>query len=130
MKLGPDASAQVREGFWLMQRWIGDWGVRKEWRTPEKDSDPRNVPELLCLMHEEISEALGEYRNGHATKEVYFTTDGYGHDKPEGIGIELADAVIRILHFCNIYGLDMGSLIQMKMEYNEKRPPRHGGKVV
>lgn len=81
-------------------------------------------------MHSEISEALEEYRNGHHSREVYLTKDKQGLDKPEGIGIELADAIIRILHFGNIYGINVGALVLMKMEYNETRPARHGGKVV
>lgn len=81
-------------------------------------------------MHSEISEALEEYRNGHHPREVYVTKDKQNIDKPEGIGIELADTIIRILHFGNIYGINIGALVLMKMEYNEKRPARHGGKVI
>jgi hypothetical protein len=81
-------------------------------------------------MHSELSEALEEYRAGHAVREVYITQDKQGNDKPEGIGIELADCVIRILHYCGHFGIPLQALIEMKMAYNEKRPFKHGGKLV
>lgn len=108
-----------------MQREIGDWGRRKGWVF-----DLRDTPEKFCLMHSEISEALEEYRNGRGIKEIYFTQDRQGNDKPEGIGIELADAVIRILHYCDNFNIPLHALIEMKMAYNERRPYKHGGKLV
>jgi NTP pyrophosphatase (non-canonical NTP hydrolase) len=54
-----------------------------------------------------------------------YTTDCV---KPEGLPIELADAVIRILDYCEYAGIDLGVAIRQKMAYNELRPYRHGGK--
>lgn len=81
-------------------------------------------------MHSELSEALEEYRNGHAAREVYFTTDGDGHDKPEGICVELADCAIRIMHCFDNFGMDLGAIIALKLQYNAKRGHKHGGKVI
>ena len=53
----------------------------------------------------------------------------YGYDeKPEGIPIELADVIIRILDYCAYAGIDIDAAISEKHEYNKSRPYRHGGK--
>lgn len=48
--------------------------------------------------------------------------------KPEGVGAELADVVIRIADMCGLYGIDLQARIEEKMEYNLTRPYRHGNK--
>ncbi len=84
---------------------------------------PFNIPEKLALVHSEISEALEEYRD-NSVVDLYVETDG----KPEGFGVELADAVIRIADLCGELGIDLEKCIKTKMEYNKTRPYRHGGK--
>ena len=107
---------------------------------------------MLCVS--ELSEALEEYRSGrpvewyaceevksektHACnpKDEYDCTE-YGNEamcryrgrKPEGIGTELADCIIRILDYCGHAGIDIDGIMARKMEYNKSRPYRHGGKV-
>lgn len=46
--------------------------------------------------------------------------------KPEGVAIELADCVLRIADYCGQYGIDLEAALQIKMEYNQNRPYRHG----
>ena len=92
-----------------------------------------NTPgECIALMHSELSEALEEYRKGEDCWNIYYNIERpYDHpDKPEGLVVELADAVIRILHFCGKYKLDLEKAIEIKMEYNKTRPHKHGGKVI
>jgi NTP pyrophosphatase (non-canonical NTP hydrolase) len=84
---------------------------------------PRTTGEAFCLMHSEISEALEELRAGRGLAEVYFV-DG----KPEGIPVELADVVIRVMDFCEHEGIDLATVIMLKHQYNTTRPYRHGGK--
>lgn len=108
----------VPRTFSHFQEAIGNWGKEKGWNMGIRD-----IPEKLMLVVSECSEALEAYRDHSEPHIVYMKTG-----KPEGIGIELADAVIRILHMADQLGMDMGECIAMKMTYNQSRPFRHGGK--
>lgn len=81
----------------------------------------RSMAELIALMHSELSEALEEEREG---KGSVYIKDG----KPEGIAIELADCVIRIMDTFGAMGWDLEKAIELKHKYNCGRPYRHGGK--
>ena len=85
----------------------------------------REFPEIVALIHSEVSEALKEYSNGHAATETYYRKDG----KPEGIPSELADVIIRIFDYCVYAGIDIEKAIKEKHEFNKSRLYRHGGKV-
>lgn len=117
--------------------------------------EPRSFGDIVALCHSELSEALEEYRNG--MPDIYYRCkvnieEGYeGKEtiadgskdcnipceecsdrcaKPEGIAVELADCIIRILDFCGKEGIDIDSIVRIKHEYNKSRPYRHGGKVI
>ena len=94
------------------------------------EADCRSRPELfsekMLLIISEIIEALEEYRNNHIISEIYKHL--YNPDKPEGVPIELADAIIRILDFCAANEIDIVRALELKMEYNKTRPYRHGNK--
>jgi len=80
----------------------------------------------IALVHSELSESLEEYRDHKAW---YYEVDG----KPEGIGVELADAIIRILDMCEEMapqGFNIQQAILNKMSYNETRSFMHGGKAL
>jgi NTP pyrophosphatase (non-canonical NTP hydrolase) len=54
---------------------------------------------------------------------------GHGwYTKPIGIPSELADIIIRILDISGAYGVDIEDAVRTKMEFNETREVRHGGK--
>lgn len=72
----------------------------------------REIPELLCLIHSEVSEALEAYRNGDDAN----------------MAEELADVAIRLMDLCEAYEIDLESEIYNKHKINKKRPYRHGGK--
>ena len=86
----------------------------------------RSIPELLCLVHSEVSEALEEHRRGRSPTEIYYRQ--FDH-KPEGIPIELADVVIRIADFCGLHNIDLSEALEIKINFNKTRSHRHGNKV-
>ena len=72
----------------------------------------RPIPEILALIHSEVSEALEAYRN--------FDNDNFAE--------ELADVVIRVFDVSVKLGIDIEKEIIKKHEFNKTRPYRHGGK--
>jgi len=72
----------------------------------------RNVGELLCLVHSEISEAMEGHRKG-------LMDDKLPHRSM--LEVELADAVIRIFDIAAGRGLDLGGAYVEKMKYNKHR---------
>lgn len=79
----------------------------------------RGFPELLCLLHSEVSEALDAYRK---LKPPYTLSN----DK---IVEELADVVIRLWDICGQYGIDISAAVLKKHFKNLRRPYRHGDKL-
>jgi NTP pyrophosphatase (non-canonical NTP hydrolase) len=88
---------------------------------------PRPFAELIALCHSELSEALESYRDTPVPSMVWLDTDT---DKPEGVPIELADALIRVLDMCGYYRIDIDDAVRTKIDYNATRPQRHGGKAL
>jgi hypothetical protein len=72
----------------------------------------RNMGELLCLVHSEISEAM----EGHRKR----LDDDHLPHRPM-VEVELADAMIRILDIAAGFKLDIGGAFVEKMAYNAKR---------
>jgi hypothetical protein len=131
-----------------------DWPTSRQWdflHPDEMTQVRRAIAEKLALIHEEVSEALGEIRSGHAPLEVYYVDHkgvlgekgkqfkeqqyneaGVPQCKPEGFLVELADAVIRIgdLAFLvgDTEGFKLADVQRIKHEYNATRPHKHGRK--
>lgn len=72
----------------------------------------KNIGELLCLVHSEVSEAM----EGHRKQ---LNDDKLPHRSM--LEVELADAVIRIFDMAGGLGLDISSAIAEKLEYNANR---------
>ena len=73
--------------------------------------EERGIPELIALMHSELSEALEEYRDGVSLNLRY--EDG----KPLGFTVELADVLIRIFDMAGKDDLDLDYALNVKCEW-------------
>lgn len=110
----------------------------------ETETVPEPEPEwieavAIALIHSELSEALEEERAGNRIRPgdpvpmIYYSGGGYVATaptkccvKPEGVAVELADAVIRIADLCGHLGINLDAVIAEKMAYNAGRPYKHG----
>ncbi len=77
----------------------------------------------LTLVIGEVIEAHEELRVGRRMDEVYWK-DG----KPEGVPVELADVVIRVMDLALEVGIDLEREVINKLDFNDTRARMHGGK--
>lgn len=87
---------------------------RGGWYQDRKTLEPieRNVPEMIALIHSEVSEALEGYRKNKQ--------DDHLPDR-KSVEVELADTLIRIGDLAGYLKLDLGSAILEKVAYNAQR---------
>lgn len=105
----PDAKYTI--STW--QRFLHQYNRFAGWYS-NLDGTPkeRNVPEMLCLIHSEISEAMEGYRKN-------LPDDKLPH-RPM-VEVELADAFIRICDLAGYLGLDLEGAVIEKFNYNKSR---------
>lgn len=99
----------------------------------------KNIGEMLCLIHSEVSEALEADRNKTYCKldkpgenvlmgwrdDVDFQIDY--KDKVKGsFEEEMADIIIRVLDMCAFKEIDLDLHVKAKMRYNSSRKFMHG----
>lgn len=88
------------------------WWKNLETGEDLKETQNFSVPEKLCLIHSEVSEALEGYRKG--------LPDDHLSHRPS-IEVELADAIIRICDLAGGLNLDLEGALWEKLEYNANR---------
>ena len=108
----------------------------------------KNIGEMLCLIHSEVSEALEADRKNHYTnlKEDWYIkgladpnygasfngNESFKNEFEKSVKNtfedELADVMIRVMDLAAFKGIDLESHIKAKMRYNAMREHKHGKK--
>lgn len=108
----------------------------------------RPLTEATMLIITELAEAVEEeragkldlyYRDVPSNEAVLIGDTHVGPDglvrtkprtstplKPEGVDVELIDALIRLLDLLGSRGTDVDELLRQKLAFNASRPRRHG----
>lgn len=107
----------IVESVGFLQTYCHSQAINAGWwndiSTGEDLREKRNVGEMLCLIHKEISGAMEGHRKN-------IMDDKLPHRQM--IEVELADAMIRILDLSGVLKLDLAGAIAEKLEYNASRP--------
>lgn len=77
----------------------------------------------LALVNTEVAEAVEDVIAGR------WVTTKNEKGKPEGLGSELADIIIRVCDDAGALGIDLSAEIRAKLDYNKTRSHKHGGKL-
>jgi NTP pyrophosphatase (non-canonical NTP hydrolase) len=111
---GRPAAEGICSCLTTLSRMIHQTCVDAGWWTDLATGEPkeRNVGELLCLVHSEISEAMEGARKN-------LMDDHLPHRKM--FEVELADALIRIFDMAGHFGMDLGAAVHEKWLYNMSR---------
>ncbi len=98
------------------QKEVYSLAKEKGWYNP-----PKSKGESILMIMTELAEVVEELRSD---EKHYYEVNG----KPEGIGPELADIIIRTLDFSESLGINIEEMMIKKHEYNKSRSTRHGNK--
>jgi hypothetical protein len=116
---------------------IGFINEEKGWNEPNRTPD-----RWAALAHTEISEYYEEFRNGNTPDLIHGGDGELRYDsndsatlkawpievKPEGQAVEMADNLVRTLHWFAYHRINPIDIMALKVRYNATRPYRHGNK--
>ena len=77
----------------------------------------------MALVNTEVAEAIEDVVAGR------WGTTKNEKGKPDGLGSELADIVIRVCDSAGALGIDMEAELRAKLAFNRTRSHKHGGKL-
>ncbi len=109
-----------------MAQEVWDWCLDKGWEP----SPSRTFGDEIALLHSELSEALEAYRKMGLDRHDSDDPRTPGLPKPDDVASELADVLIRLLHYSKAHHIDLEAEYERKMAYNRGRPWRHGGALL
>lgn len=98
----------------------------------------KNIGEMLCLIHSEVSEALeADRKDIYSTGNIFevngWTSDGefkesFKENVKDTFEDELADIMIRVMDLAAFKGVNLEEHIKAKMRFNSLREHKHGKK--
>ena len=108
------------KAFRNKQKEVHETAIQKGWHG-KRDPEVDRLLALVCLMHEELSEACSAIRLGNPPDDKV----------PEfsGVEAELADVIIRVMDLAQSDGYNVIGALMAKCEMNKTRKIRHGGKL-
>jgi NTP pyrophosphatase (non-canonical NTP hydrolase) len=98
--------------------------------------EDKNIGEMLCLIHSEVSEALeADRENIYSNCDISTYSDfdesfieWFKKHVKDSFEDELADIMIRVMDLAESKGINLEDHIKAKMKYNSLREHKHGKK--
>jgi len=123
-------SYKAIEVFAEMTAEVRQINVDKGWRSADGGPGNNTFGDYIALLHSELSEALEAYRDWRLADATGGPDGPRENSKPEGVGSEMADVLIRLLDTCDVFGIDLQAEYERKVAYNRHRPFQHGGRTL
>lgn len=112
--MNPFTTEELEQGLIALVQLSHGASLKAGWYHDPKTGEriERNVPEMLCLMHSEISEGMEGYRKNLMDDKLPHRTM---------LEVEIADLIIRAGDLAGFLGLDIAGAVVEKMRFNAER---------